>query len=165
MKKQKSYHWHFIIAVAILAVIFSALILRENIFYGIGTYIEKNIQKSGEPVEKVTVYCSKYDIIELTGNEIDRFFDGLDYIKVRKLGKFDRIDSLSGKAKYHWIMGSKSFDSTTFPSIKIKFYTKTQMYDLATNKSESLNSSFGHFFIKTPIYMDDILAIAMACKN
>ena len=166
MKKQKSYHWHFIIAVAILAVIFSALILRENIFYGIGTYIEKNIQKSGEPVEKVTVYCSKYDIIELTGNEIDRFFDGLDYIKVRKLGKFDRIDSLSGKAKYYWIMGDKTFDdSYNRNPIKIKFYTKTQMYSLSTSKSESLSSSFGSFFLKTPIYMDDILAIAMACKN
>ena len=168
MKKQKSYHWHFIIAISILAVIFSALILRENIFYGTGHYVEKAIKESGREVNEVLVSLSRYDSIRLEGNEIDRFIKALDYIKVRKMGKFDRVDALDGKAKYYWVLGSKSWDVTgSYPTLKITFNSsRGTVTTVRIRQSESLSiDNIGSFFLKTPVYADDIFAIAMACKN
>ncbi len=168
MKKQKSYKWHFIIAISLLLIIFAGLILRENIFFGVSHYVEKAIEESGLDVNEVFISCSRYDSIKLEGNEIDRFIKALDYIKVRKLGQFDRIDSLNGNAKYHWVLGSRSFDVTgAYPSIKINFNSSNgRVTSINIRESESLSiGNVGSFFIKTPVYADDIFALALASKN
>ncbi len=167
MKKQKSYHWYFIISVGLLLVIFAALILRENIFFGANRYIEQTIEKHGVVIDRIAVHCADFEPIELEGAAVERFCKAMDSIKMRKLGRFDKLGALDGNTKYPWILGSKAFDySPPHESLYIYFYSADKaVFNIGTTTPEGMGIDGSAFFLKTPVFADDIFALAMASKN
>ena len=167
MKKQKSYHWYFIISVGLLLVIFAGLILRENIFFGANRYIEQTIEKHGAAIDRIIVHCADYTPIELEGAAVKRFCKAMDSIKMRKLGRFDRLSALDGNTQYPWILGSKAFDySPPHEGLYIYFYSANQrVFTLNMRTPEGMGIDGSSFFLKTPVFADDIFALALASKN
>lgn len=167
MKKQKSYHWYFIISVGLLLVIFAGLILRENIFFGANRYIKQAIEKHGVVIDRIAVHCADYEPIELEGAAVERFCKAMDSIKMRKLGRFDKLSALDGNTKYPWILGSKAFGySPPHEGLYIYFYSANQrVFTLNMRTPEGMGIDGSSFFLKTPVFADDIFALALASKN
>lgn len=167
MKKQKSYHWYFIISVGLLLVIFAGLILRENIFFGANRYIEQTIEKHGAAIDRIIIHCADYEPIELEGAAVTRFCKAMDSIKMRKLGRFDRLSALDGNTKYPWILGSKAFSyAPPHQDLYVVFYSADKaMFTLNMNTPEGMGIDGSAFFLKTPVFADDIFALALASKN
>ena len=86
---------------------------------------------------------------------------------MRKLGRFDKLSALDGNTKYPWILGSKAAGyAPPHQSLYIVFYSADKaLFTLNMNTPEGMGIDGSAFFLKTPVFADDIFALALASKN